>query len=39
VAATRVGRIVGGSGVQVRDASGKTIALAQEGFDHFSLTP
>jgi thiamine-monophosphate kinase len=35
VAATRVGRIVGGAGVQVRDASGKAIALAREGFDHF----
>lgn len=35
VAATRVGRIIGASGVQVRDASGKMIALAQEGFDHF----
>jgi thiamine-monophosphate kinase len=35
VAVTRIGRIVPGSGVQVRDGSGKQIALAHEGFDHF----
>lgn len=35
VAATCIGRIVSGSGVEVRDASGRKVALTQEGFDHF----
>ncbi|MGH8630216.1 MAG: thiamine-phosphate kinase [Burkholderiales bacterium] len=35
VALTRIGRIVAGSAVEIRDGSGKPIALAHEGFDHF----
>jgi thiamine-monophosphate kinase len=35
VALTRIGRMVAGSGVTVRDGSGKPVALAHEGFDHF----
>jgi thiamine-monophosphate kinase len=35
VAATRIGRIVGGSAVQIRAASGRNIELVRKGFDHF----
>jgi thiamine-monophosphate kinase len=34
-AVTRIGRIVPGSGVTVRDESGRTIQLSHAGFDHF----
>jgi thiamine-monophosphate kinase len=32
---TQIGRIEAGAGVEVRDAQGAPIALAQRGFDHF----
>ena len=35
VALTRVGTIVAGTGVQVRDAHDHMLALEQKGFDHF----
>ena len=33
---TRIGRIVAGSGVGVRDASGRAIAMPRAGWEHFS---
>jgi thiamine-monophosphate kinase len=33
---TRIGTIVGGSGVTVRDADGRTVHAARTGFDHFA---
>jgi thiamine-monophosphate kinase len=35
---TRIGRVVEGSGVTLRDAQGHAVSFAQGGFDHF-LTP
>ena len=35
-AATRIGRIVEGSGVRVLDAKGETLALPRAGWDHFA---
>jgi thiamine-monophosphate kinase len=34
--ATRIGRVVEGEGVSVRDREGRTLAQAQQGWDHFS---
>ena len=34
--ATRIGRIVAGSGVRVRDAQGREIAVARAGWEHFA---
>jgi thiamine-monophosphate kinase len=33
---SRPGRIVAGSGLSVRDAEGRAVALAKAGFDHFA---
>ncbi|MBS0570593.1 MAG: thiamine-phosphate kinase [Proteobacteria bacterium] len=35
-AATRIGRVVAGSGVRVRDASGNPVAIAHRGWEHFA---
>lgn len=35
-AATRIGRIVAGSGVRVHDASGNPVALPRRGWEHFA---
>ena len=35
IALSRVGTIVQGAGVEVRDAQGRTLALKENGFDHF----
>jgi thiamine monophosphate kinase len=32
---TRIGRIEGGAGVTVLDRAGKTLVIAEAGFDHF----
>jgi thiamine-monophosphate kinase len=36
VAATRIGTIVAGAGLEVRDGAGRVIALERRGFDHFA---
>lgn len=35
-AATRIGRVVAGAGVQVRDANGNPLALPSAGWEHFA---
>jgi thiamine-monophosphate kinase len=36
IAASRIGRIVAGEGLTIRDAAGNAVPLAARGFDHFA---